>query len=200
LIVARLWNVFQFWPIYREEPFLILSIRPSGFVVWPGVVSALAAGYLYLLRRALDPVRVSAALAVGGLAAAGIFAVSAYLTGAVVGLPAPDLPWAQPYFGELRHPAALYMALGFLLAFIAVSLRSDLQRPARTILLAALGYSLVRLIADGFRDGGEAIAGLRISQIVALVVALVLTAALARQPAPDDPPADSPANPSTAEN
>lgn len=34
LIVARLWNVVQFWAVYQAEPLLILSIRPSGFALW----------------------------------------------------------------------------------------------------------------------------------------------------------------------
>jgi prolipoprotein diacylglyceryltransferase len=36
LIVARLWNVFQFWYVYTAEPLLIVSLRPSGFALWPG--------------------------------------------------------------------------------------------------------------------------------------------------------------------
>ena len=55
LIVARLWNVFQFSHIYRAEPNLILSLRPSGFAFWPGVVAALIGGYAYLLYRRAGP-------------------------------------------------------------------------------------------------------------------------------------------------
>ena len=65
LIVARLWNVFQFWYIYRAEPTLIVSLRPSGFAYWPGVVAAVIAGYAYLWRARLDPAKIAAALAVG---------------------------------------------------------------------------------------------------------------------------------------
>ncbi len=65
LIVARLWNVFQFWYIYQSEPALIFSIRPSGFEFWPGLIAAVIAGYVYLLQRALDPLPVAATLAVG---------------------------------------------------------------------------------------------------------------------------------------
>ena len=34
-IVARVWNVFQFWYVYSAEPLLLFSLRPSGFAFWP---------------------------------------------------------------------------------------------------------------------------------------------------------------------
>jgi hypothetical protein len=66
-----------------------------------------------MLRHALSPTRIAAAFSLGALMAAGILAVSDYLTGAILGLPS-DLPWARPYYGEMQHPAALYRAVGFL--------------------------------------------------------------------------------------
>src|SRR4051812_33856848 len=68
VIVARLWNIIEFWDIYLSEPLLILSMRPGGFVLWPGIVAALIAAYLYLLRKALHPGRVAAAFTIGGIA------------------------------------------------------------------------------------------------------------------------------------
>jgi prolipoprotein diacylglyceryltransferase len=74
-IVARLWNVIQFWYVYAAEPLLIFSLRPSGFALLPGLVGAALAVYAYLLYRALDPLRMAAALGVGALITAGILAV-----------------------------------------------------------------------------------------------------------------------------
>ena len=142
LIVARLWNVFQFWHIYLDEPVLIFSIRPSGFEFWPGVVAALIGGYLYLLRRSLDPVRVSAALTVGALFGGSVLAISGFLTGNLLGMPSA-LPWALPYFGEMRHPVGLYQAAGMLGLCLLVWFASDSRYPGRTILLAALGYCIL---------------------------------------------------------
>ena len=113
VIVARLWNVIQFWYVYAPEPLLIFSPRPSGFAFWPGVVAALMSGYIYLLRSALAPVVMAAAFAPGILAAGVVLDVGDYLTGVVTGLPS-DLPWALPYFGEMQHPVALYRAMGFM--------------------------------------------------------------------------------------
>jgi phosphatidylglycerol:prolipoprotein diacylglycerol transferase len=179
LIVARLWNVFQFWYIYQSEPLLIVSIRPSGFEFWPGLIAALIAGYIYLFRRALDPLRVAAALVVGMLAGNVVLAVSGFATGSLIGT-VSDLPWALPYFGETRHPVGLYQALASAIVCVLLWFFADRQRPGRVLLLAILGYSLVRLVTDGFLAEATLLGGMRTSQVVALAVALVVVLLLAR--------------------
>ena len=171
LIVARLWNVFQFLDIYRAELNLILSLRPSGFAFWPGVIAALIGGYAYLVYRALDPSKVGAALSIGGLVGGAVLALAGYLTGSILGLPS-NAPWALDYFSVPRHPAGLYMAAGLLACAVVLWFRADPARPGRTILWALLAYSLMRLLVDGFRDNMELIGPVRISQLVSLGVAL----------------------------
>lgn len=179
LIVARLWNVFQFWYIYQSELHLIFSLRPSGFAFWPGVTAAIIAGYAYLWRRSLDPVRVAAALAVGLVAGSIVQGISGFATGTLLGT-LSDAPWAMPYFGEMRHPVGLYQALGGILLLLLLWFGADPNRPARVLLLAILGYSLIRLITDGFLAEAALIGEMRVSQIVALAVALVAALLLAR--------------------
>jgi phosphatidylglycerol:prolipoprotein diacylglycerol transferase len=178
LIVARLWNVFQFWYIYQSEPILIFSIRPSGFEFWPGLVAAIITGYTYLWRRALDPLRVAAALAVGAVAGSIVLSISGFATGTLVGT-VSDLPWALPYFGETRHPVGLYRALGSAILCLLLWVAADHQQPERVLLLAILGYSLLRLVTDGFLAETALIGGFRLSQVVALAVALVVVLMLA---------------------
>jgi phosphatidylglycerol---prolipoprotein diacylglyceryl transferase len=190
LIVARLWNVFQFWYIYQSDPLLIFSIRPSGFAFWHGLVAALIGGYAYLLRRALDPVRVAAALAVGLVAGSIVMSISGFATGTLLGT-VSDAPWALPYFSETRHPVGLYRALGSAILCVLLWLRVDAQRPGRVLLLSLLGYSLIRLISDGFLADAPTLGGVRTSQLVALAVALVVVLLLAR---------DSRATPTITEN
>jgi phosphatidylglycerol:prolipoprotein diacylglycerol transferase len=190
LIVARLWNVFQFWYIYQSEPILIFSIRPSGFEFWPGVVAALLAGYAYLWRRRLDPVPVAAALAVGIVAGGIIQGISGYATGTLLGT-VSNAPWALPYFGELRHPVGLYRSLGSLVLLILLWMGTDARRPSRAFLLTVLGYSLLRLITDGFLVDVSLINGMRVSQVVALAVALVAVLLLARGARTNAPEADA---------
>lgn len=178
LIVARLWNVFQFWYVYSAEPTLIFSLRPSGFALWPGLIAAVIAAYAYMLRRALSPTRIAAAFAVGFLTAASVVSVSDYLTGAILGLPS-DLPWARPYFGEMQHPAALYRAVGFLLAIVVVWPLSDPLHPGRTVGHVGLATGLVVLVADAFAANSAVTGDFRISQLVGLALALISAAGLA---------------------
>ncbi|OUC05364.1 hypothetical protein RY27_27730 [Litorilinea aerophila] len=180
LIVARLWNVFQFWPVYRSEPWLILSLRPGGFHLWAGLAAALVGGYLYMLRHALDPAPMAAAFSVG-MVAGGVFqALSGFLTGSVVGT-LSDGPWALPYFGELRHPVGLYRAGGLLLLWLLLYLpRRTQPSPFRVVLMALFGYSLLRLFTDAFVEYAALVGSFRLSQILALATALVTSLLLAR--------------------
>lgn len=185
LIAARLWNVGQFWSVYSAEPLLIFSLRPSGFPLLPGLIAALIATYAYLLYKAIDPLNILAASSIGLTAALSVLAISDHLTGAVVGTTSQQ-PWAANYFGESVHPAALYRSLGFLVLVVLLPIFSkriigNKKRTAQKIVLyTILGGTLVRLIADGFVQNAEVVAGFRISQIVALLVALVATWLLAQ--------------------
>ncbi len=180
LTVARLWNVIQFWDIYTSEPLLVLSIRPGGFVLWPGVIAAIIVAYLYLIRKALDPVRVAAAFTVGAVAAGVLLTTGARLTGSLVGMPS-TWPWALTDLGEQRHPVALYQALGLLLLFGALWVWSAGNQPGRTILLALLGYSLIRLVTDAFIAEATLWGNFRASQVIALAVALIVVWRLAHK-------------------
>ncbi len=167
LIVARLWNVIQFRDIYASQPLLIFSLRPSGYVLLPGAIAALIVGYLFLMRKAMDPTPTAAAFSVGAVAAAAILNVGFFLSGAVVGT-ASDLPWAVSYYGQQVHPVGLYRALGFaLLTFLLWQTRRP-ERPLRTLWLAGFGYSLLRLFTDGFVADADMIGQFRAGQVYAL--------------------------------
>lgn len=178
LIVARIWTIIQFWDVYASEPLLMVSLRPSGFAFWPGLIAAFLAGYGYLLWRALDPVRIAASIGVGALAAGVVLSTSAHLTGALLGAPSSG-PWAMPYFGEMLHPLGLYQAAGLLVATVAVWFGLNPLRPGRTILHTLLGYSLMRLAVDAFVVEPDLIGVFRRSQVVALVVAVAVALLLA---------------------
>ncbi|MEX1019943.1 MAG: prolipoprotein diacylglyceryl transferase family protein, partial [Litorilinea sp.] len=155
----------------REELLLIFSPRPSGFEFWPGLLAGMIAGYGYLVWRALTPSHMGAALAIGLAGGGVVLEISGHLTGAILGLPT-TVPWAVNYFGEQVHPVALYRAGGLVALTLALWLGGSGRGPARTMLLAALGYSLIRLLADGFLAEAQLIGPIRLSQLLALVVAL----------------------------
>lgn len=178
VVAARLWNAAEFWYIYAEEPLLLFSLRPSGFALLPGLIAALVAGYAYLLRAAVSPLRMAAAFAPGALTAGIFLNVGDYLTGAVTGLPS-DLPWALPYFGEMQHPAALYRSLGLIITLVLVLGQLDRSRPQHTIAFALLGWGLVHLLADAFVANGTLLGALRLTQTLGLAAALLGAALLA---------------------
>lgn len=190
LIVARFWTIIQFWPVYRAEPMLIFSPRPSGFAFWPGLIAAVIAGYLFMLRRALDPAPVLASLSVGIAAGGIVFNISAWLTGSALGAPS-NLPWATRHFLEHVHPVGLYRAAGLALvvAIALWTLRPD--RPWRTIWTVVLGAALVHLLCDAFLADPALMGLARRSQVVALGVAVVASLALARVESTAHAPLDS---------
>lgn len=179
VIVARLWNVIQFWGAYRAEPWLMLSLRPSGFVWNAGLVAGVVVAYLYLLRRALPPLPMTAALASGVLTAIAIFSAGGYLTGNLVGLPS-TLPWALPYFDILRHPVAFYYAAGFALLVIAGWLLIQRVSTGRLLLLWLLGSGLLLLWLAAYEEGSGTFLRLRVNQLWGLGMALAACLGLAR--------------------
>jgi len=180
LIVARLWNVIQFWAVYFAEPWLILSLRPSGFVWSAGLVAGGVAAYSYLWRRALAPLPISVALTAGALTATAIMEVGAFLTGSVIGLPSA-YPWAIPYYGVLRHPVALYYALGFAVLVGGGWLLVRRLSPGRLLWVWLLGSGLLFLWVGAFEEGSRTVANLRANQVLGLFVALVACLGLARR-------------------
>ena len=193
LIVARLSHAVQYWVVYAAEPLLLISIRPGGLLFWPGVVGALAAGYLYLIRKGVDPRPVGTAAVFGVLAGGAVLEVSYFLTGATVGVPGvpsaamssaltgigklAETLWLNS--GEVRHPIALYRAIGMMLIVGGFLLWGNWKRPGQLAGQALLALALMRLFVDGFAADTSQLGPLRISQLVALVAALGLALALA---------------------
>lgn len=185
VVIARLWNVVQFWYVYSQEPLLIFSLRPSGFSLLPGLIAALVAAYAWLLHTATSPLLMAAAFAPGALTAGIFLNAGDYLTGVVTGLPS-DLPWALPYFGEMQHPAGLYRAAGLIIALVVVLWKLDRARPQATIYLTLLGWGLVHLVADAFVANAPLLGPLRLSQALGLLAALAGAGLLAFARAPED--------------
>lgn len=179
VIVARLWNVIQFWGAYSAEPWLMLSLRPSGFVWNAGLVAGVVVAYIYLLRRALPPLPVTVALASGVLTAIAIFTAGAFLTGSLVGLPS-TVPWALPYYGILRHPVALYYGIGFALLVVAGWLIKARISAGQLLLFWLLGSGLLLLWLAAYEEGSRTFLSLRVNQLWGLGVALMACLILAR--------------------
>lgn len=172
LIVARLWNVIQFWPVYIAEPWLIVSVRPSGFAPLPGFLASVIAIYAYMIRHALAPAQIIAALAVGTTIAAAIIQGGMLLTGTLVGVES-DLPWALAYFGEQRHPIALYYTVGFSVIGISAWIFVEQLSPPETIALLFFSCGIVYLLFAPYEYQPWVLFGWRIKQVGGFIVSLL---------------------------
>ena len=194
LIVARLSHAVQFWSVYRAEPLLLISIRPGGLLLWPGAVAALVAAYVYLIRMGVDPRPVGVTALFGVLAGGTVLEVSNFLTGATVGIagvPPATMSWGLTWLDDMRHPVALYRAMGMMLIVGGLLLWGNWRREGRLAGQALLAFALLRLFIDGFAVDTRLLGSLRISQLGAFVAALGLTLLLAQTaksdtPVPDD--------------
>ena len=194
VIVARLSHAVQFWSVYRAEPLLLVSIRPGGLLLWPGVVGGLVAAYLYLIRVGADPRPVGVAAVFGLLAGGVVLEISNFLTGAVVGTmraPAGALSWFLSLTGDpfdavlsqsasIRHPVALYRAIGMMLIVGGSLAWGNWRSPGRLAGQAILAFALLRLFADGFAADSRLLGSMRTSQVAALIAAAGLAFVLAR--------------------
>ena len=190
LIVARLSHAVQFWSVYRAEPLLLISIRPGGLSFWPGAGAALIAAYIYLIRAGIGPRPVGIAALFGLLSGGAVLEVSNFLTGATVGIagvPPAALSWGLTWFDDMRHPVALYRALGMMLIIAGLLLRGNWKRGGRVAGQALLAFALLRLFTDGFAADMRLLGTLRVSQLGALVAALVLALLLAQSARRDNP-------------
>ena len=194
VIVARLSHAVQFWSVYRAEPLLLISIRPGGLLLWPGVVGSLVAAYLYLIRVGADPRPVGVAAVFGLLAGGVVLEVSNFLTGAVVGttgVPPGALSLVLAWMGSsydtvlspaaaVRHPVALYRAVGMMAIVGSFLLWGNWRRPGRLAAKAVLALALLRLVTDGFAADSRLLGTLRASQVAALLAAAGLAFMLAQ--------------------
>lgn len=188
LIVARLSHAVQFWSVYRAEPLLLISLRPGGLLFWPGVAAALVAAYLYLIYKQLDPRPVAVAAVFGLLAGGAVLEVSNFLTGATLGMPtalAAAAPWVLTWFGEPRHPVALYRAMAMMFVVGGFLLWGNWRRPVQLAGQAILAHALLRLFVDGFMADARLIGPLRLSQLGSFALALAMAMFLARTSNPD---------------
>lgn len=126
VIAARFAHVIRFWPAYRSQPLEIFGFNTTAFLLWPGVLAAVAVAGWYIYRRRLPLWTMLDAFAPGLLVGLAIAATGALLAGRNAGAPA-DLPWAIDLWGVRRHPVQAYEALGFLAVACAVLRRLKIE-------------------------------------------------------------------------
>ena len=183
LVAARLGHVIAYWPAYRTQLLEIFGFNQRAFVLWPGIVAALAVAGWYAFRRHRLPLaRVLDAVAPGVLVGIAIVDLGALLAGVNPGAPAQGVPWAVDLWGVARHPSQAYEALAALaVAGLVLWMIVRGSRPGAAALVALAGLR-VQPMAAGAVPGQSAtiLGGLRLAQVLGLAAALVALGALRR--------------------
>lgn len=188
IIASRLWHVFSYWSAYRTHLSDILALRPAGLPPWPGYVCAFITAYGFMLVRRLDPVAAGAATLTGLVGGGTIYFLGSFLSGRLIGT-VSEAPWALPYGDTLRHPTALYLALGCLFIWLLLWYRDSEAR--RTLFTGVFLSALLLLITEAFTLYRWYSPGIRWPQVGYLLAAVASATALARTYQASVPPSPS---------
>jgi phosphatidylglycerol---prolipoprotein diacylglyceryl transferase len=150
--------LFYNFPHFREHPIEILQLWNGGMSFHGGVLGSALAVILFALRRGISILSLGdVTLAVAPI---GLFLgrLANFINGELWGRPT-DVPWAMifPTGGPVpRHPSQLYEAALeglLLLAILAVLVRCGaLKRPGLVSSSFAIGYGLLRIFCEFFRE------------------------------------------------
>jgi phosphatidylglycerol:prolipoprotein diacylglycerol transferase len=181
LVVARLGHVIAYWSAYRTQLPEIFGFNQRAFLLWPGVIAALAVAGWYVCRHRLPLAKVLDAIAPGVLVGIAITDVAALLAGRNAGAPTA-LPWAVNLWGVARHPVQIYEALAaFAVAALVLWMIARGSQPGAAALVALCGYGLSRWLLEPFRaESTTVLGGLRLAQVLGLAVAVVALWGLSR--------------------
>lgn len=169
---ARAGYVALNWPAYAAEPLSALMPSLTALLPWTGWLAGAGFAAGYLRHRRAGAATLPDVLAPGAVVLAIGLALASFLSGDEVGLPTA-LPWGVAVGGAVRHPVQLYecLALAAILAGSLWGLRR--KTPAWAVALAVLAaYGAARVLVDGFRADLAVIAGVRATQLAALVTSL----------------------------
>ncbi len=147
IVAARLGHVVIFWSAYQTHFLDILAFRPTGLNPLPGIIGAVVVGYAFLVRRRMDPVKVSASILTGLVGGGVLYFLGSFMSGRLVGT-ISEMPWALPFGNQLRHPVGLYLALGCLPIWILLWYRD--WHPQRELWVGIFCTSLLLLFAEAF--------------------------------------------------
>ena len=180
LVIGRLTHVALYPRAYLDAPLSLLTPRLTGFVPEAFIVGGLLAGFLYLYRRRVPLPKFIDGITPGLVVGWAFYALANFLAGDAYGAPT-SVPWAVEMWGALRHPTQLYEMVAALLTLLWLFARPVPRGQGLWGWRLLFGYSLSRLIIEGFRGDSVLLAGgIRAYQIVALILALVALWGLSR--------------------
>jgi len=177
---ARLFYVFGQWDIYKDNLLEIIMIQRGGLVFLGGLISGLAAFFIYARIKHLSLLKLLDIASPGVVLGYAIGRIGCFLNGCCFGLPT-HLPWGVTfppgslarYFlpDEPLHPTQLYSSFSMLLAFILLLLiYRNKKFEGQIFFWALVFYSVYRFTVEFFRFSPIHIWGLTPSQPVVVVL------------------------------
>ena len=180
LIIGRLAYAARYPAAYLEAPLSLFSPRLAGFMPEAFVIGGLLVGYLFLRWRRVPLARFVDGMTPGLVVGWAFYALANFLAGDAYGTPT-HVPWAVEMWGAPRHPTQLYEMMAALITLLWILARPVPRGEGRWGWRLLLGYSLSRLIIEGFRADSVLLpGGIRAYQMVALLLALVAVWGLSR--------------------
>ena len=176
LLGARAGYVIEHWAAYQSDPIAIFALNFNTLSPLAGVVTGVAAAYLYARRKGVANRRLLDALTPGFIVFAAGLALADLASGDAYGAPS-SLPWAIELWGAARHPAQLYQFITVIVIGVIVFKTKRSFDGLWFGLFVAL-YAGSRLFLEGFRGDSETIGGVRTAQVWSLIILLIALIAL----------------------
>lgn len=182
LIGARLGYVLIYHlDLYLADPLRLVAIWEGGMSFHGGVLGIGLATVMMQRRKGYGGWQFLDLLACTVPFALGLGRIANFINGELVGRPT-ELAWAViflEYDSIPRHPSQLYQALGegFLLACFMWMSRQGLAQAGRQSAFFLMGYGLVRLLTEFFREPDPQLGllwfGLTMGQMLCLLMMIL---------------------------
>ncbi len=190
IVGARLFYVFLYFPMFRNNPLEIFKLWNGGLVFYGGFLAGLVCVFACVKIKKLPLDKAMDIIALCVPLAHGIGRIGCFCAGCCYGKPG-DLPWAVAFthpetlarpIGVPLHPTQLYCSLGNFLIFACLLLLSRTGKcSGRLIFVYLVVYGLFRSFVEIFRGderGAPLVDFLSTSQTIGLAAALFGAACL----------------------
>jgi phosphatidylglycerol---prolipoprotein diacylglyceryl transferase len=165
-----------------SEPMLLVQKPLEFFMVWHGgmsffggIIGAFIAGYFYLKKKKIEWRKLADTAILPVTLALALGRIANFANGELLGTPS-NLPWCVVFPQTdmiCRHPYQLYASLSHFILFGALLFLRKQKMSKGTVFYSFLiGYGILRLIIDFFRDDAR-ILGLTIWQHMCIISAAI---------------------------
>jgi phosphatidylglycerol:prolipoprotein diacylglycerol transferase len=169
---ARLFYILFYNPsFYFNNPGEIFKINEGGLSIHGGIVSAVAAGYLYSIKSKISFLKLADIAVVGIALAQGIGRVGCD----VFGKPMTNIMlWGINYNGQILHPAQVYEFILDYILFIVLWRRSYKKKfEGELFVIYLIAFALIRGIVEFFRINPIIWGPFSISHLLSFVLVII---------------------------